>query len=226
MQADESLLTGESDLVSKHVGDELFSGSFVVTGGGRYEAEQVGAECMVNKITAGALAFRRVLTPLQRQVNFIIRSALLVVLAFEVLIVIKAAVDHLSFTEVVRMSTVTFAIVPVGLVLAIALAYALGAVRMAGKGALVQQANSVESMSNVDVLCTDKTGTLTTNNIRVHEVHPVGVDKAELQKLLGRFSASASESNRTSAALHEAFGGSAARPSKRSSSPRPASGAP
>ena len=212
MQVDESLLTGESDLVAKHVGDELFSGSFVVTGGGRYEAEKVGADCLVNKITAGALAFRRVLTPLQRQVNFIIRSALLVVLAFEVLIVVKTAVDHLSFTEVVRMSTVTFAIVPVGLVLAIALAYALGAVRMAGKGALVQQANSVESMSNIDVLCTDKTGTLTTNNIRVHEVHPFGVDKAELQKLLGRFSASASESNRTSAALHEAFGGSAARP--------------
>jgi cation-transporting ATPase E len=212
MQVDESLLTGESDLVPKHVGDELFSGSFVVTGGGRYEAEKVGADCLVNKITAGALAFRRVLTPLQRQVNFIIRSALLVVLAFEVLIVIKSQVSGLSFEKVVRMSTVTFALVPVGLVLSIALAYALGAIRMAGKGALVQQANSVESMSNVDVLCTDKTGTLTTNNIRVHDVHPLGTDKAELEMLLGRFSASASESNRTSAALHVAFGGSAARP--------------
>jgi len=212
MQADESLLTGESDLVSKHVGDELFSGSFVVTGGGRYEAEKVGIDSMVNKIAAGALAFRRVLTPLQRQVNFIIRSALLIVLAFEVLIIIKAVILHLKFVDVVRMSTVTFAIVPVGLVLAIALAYALGAVRMAGKGALVQQANSVESMSNIDVLCTDKTGTLTTNNIRVHEVRALGTDRANLEALLGRFSASASESNRTSAALHEAFGGSAAHP--------------
>jgi cation-transporting ATPase E len=212
LQVDESLLSGESDLVAKHRGDELFSGSFVVAGGGRYEAERVGANCLVNKITAGALAFRRVLTPLQRQVNFIIRSALLVVLAFEVLIIIKVLVDHISFTQVVRSSTVIFALVPVGLVLAIALAYALGAIRMAGKGALVQQANSVESMSNIDVLCTDKTGTLTTNNIRVHALQPLGIGEDELQRLLGRFAASASEGNRTTAALHDAFGGAAAHP--------------
>ena len=207
MEVDESLLTGESDLIPKHVGDELFSGSFCVTGGGHYAAEKVGADCLVNKITAGAQAFRRVLTPLQRRVNFIIRSVLLAVLAFEVLVAIKSLVENLAFVETVRMSTVIVALVPNGLVLAIALAYALGAIRMAGKGALVQQANAVESLSNVDVLCTDKTGTLTTNTIKLNEVEPFARERAELGRLLGDYAASTSEGNRTTEALQQAYRG-------------------
>ena len=69
MEVDESLLTGESDLVTKHPGDPLLSGSFCMTGGGYYEAEKVGAESFANKLTAKASAFRRELTPLQKQVN-------------------------------------------------------------------------------------------------------------------------------------------------------------
>lgn len=205
MEVDESLLTGESDTVPKHAGDALYSGSFVVTGGGRYVAVKVGAESLAVKLTLGAQAFRRVLTPLQRRVNFIIRSVLLLVLSFEILILIKALVFGVAFHETVRMSVVIVALVPNGLVLAIALAYALGAIRMAGKGALAQQANAVESMSNVDVLCTDKTGTLTTNTIKLHAVHPIAVEEQRLTELLGVFVASASEGNRTSEALSETY---------------------
>ena len=84
------------------------------------------------------------------------------------------------------MSTVIVALIPNGLILAIALGYAVGAVRMAGKGALIQQANAVESLSNVDVLCTDKTGTLTTNAIRFEALEPLKADEAELERAAGR----------------------------------------
>jgi|GEM_PF-71240 len=207
IEMDESLLTGESDLVPKHPGDELLSGSFCVTGGGRYVATRVGEECYVSRLTAGAQAFRRVLTPLQSRVNIIIRSLLLVALSFEILVVIRAFVDQIAFTETVRMSTVIVQLIPNGLILSIALAYALGAVRMAGKGALVQQGNAIESMSNVDVLCTDKTGTLTTNTIRYHDIESFGMERYEVERLLGDYAASTAEGNRTTEALGDALPG-------------------
>lgn len=173
LEVDESLLTGESDMVPKQAGDIVYSGSFCFTGSGYYEAEKVGLDSLANRLTASAQTYQRVRTPLQREVNTIVRWLLLIVLAFEVLVIVKSIVGHVPFVQGVRMSTVIVSLVPNGLVLAIALAYALGAVRMAGKGALIQKANAVESLSNVDVLCTDKTGTLTSNSIRFSELVPL-----------------------------------------------------
>src|SRR5450756_2620802 len=176
MEVDESLLTGESDLVTKHPGDALLSGSFCMTGGGYYEAEKVGLESFANKLTAKATEFKRELTPLQRQIN-----------------------------QSVRMATVVLALIPNGLVLSIALTYALGAMRLLGKDMLVQQFNAVESLSNVDVLCTDKTGTLTSGVIKLEETLALGAEQGPLAQLLGAFSASTTDANRTIEALREAL---------------------
>ena len=155
MEVDESLLTGESDLVAKRSADEMLSGSFCVTGGGYYEAERVGLDSFANKLTARATSYRRELTPLQHQVGTIIRILLFIVIAFDILVWVRTYTGGIAFVEGVRMSTVVVALIPNGLVLSIALAYALGAVRMLGRGMLIQQGNAVESLSNVDVLCTD-----------------------------------------------------------------------
>ena len=214
MEVDESMLTGESDAVPKLPGDLLFSGSFVVNGGGLMEVQKVGMESFAAGIAAGAQAFRRVRTPLQEQVNLVIRALLLMVLCFEILVVVKALVEDTAFVETVRMSTVIVALVPNGLILAIALAYALGAVRLAGKGALIQQANAVESLSHVDVLCTDKTGTLTTNNIKMGELLPLGDGPpaeaaAHIGRILGDYAASTMAGNRTTEAFLATYGGTA-----------------
>ena len=204
MEVDESLLTGESDLVAKRAGDELLSGSFCVTGGGYYEARRVGLDSFANKLTARATTFRRELTPLQRQVGMIIRVLLFIVIAFDILVWVRTYTGGIPFVEGVRMSTVVVALIPNGLVLSIALAYALGAVRMLGKGMLIQQGNAVESLSNVDVLCTDKTGTLTSNLIRVHDLLPLRAKREELESLLGVYAASTTDVNRTAEALQHA----------------------
>ena len=214
MEVDESMLSGESDAVPKISGDLLFSGSFVVNGGGLMEVQKVGMESFAARIAAGAQAFRRVRTPLQEQVNLIIRALLLMVVYFEILVIVKALAEDTAFVETVRMSTVIVALVPNGLILAIALAYALGAVRMAGKGALIQQANAVESLSHVDVLCTDKTGTLTTNNIKMGELVPLGdgppaETAARIEHILGDYAASTMAGNRTTEAFLDAYGGTA-----------------
>ena len=207
MEMDESLLTGESDLIRKEDGDQLYSGSFVASGSGHYVAEKVGTDSFANKITAGAQAFRRALTPLQKNVNTIVRALLLLVVYFEILVIVKSLVDNIAFVETVRMSTVIVAMVPNGLILSIAVAYALGALRMAGKGALIQQANSVESLSHVDILCTDKTGTLTTNNITVSEVVAMNGDDAGVKSILGDYAFNTGGPNRTTEALARAFSG-------------------
>jgi cation-transporting P-type ATPase E len=205
MEVDESLLTGESDLVTKHVGDALMSGSFCMTGGGYYEAEKVGLDSFANKLTAKATVFKRELTPLQRQVTQIVRVLLIVVIVFETLVWIRNIIAAVPFVESVRMSTVILALIPNGLVLSIALTYALGAVRLLGKDMLVQQFNAVESLSNVDVLCTDKTGTLTSGVIALDETVALGAEQGQVDQLLGAFSASTTDANRTIEALRTAY---------------------
>ena len=205
MEVDESLLTGESDLVTKHPGDELMSGSFCMTGGGYYEAAKVGLDSFANKLTAKAKVFKRELTPLQKQVNQIVRVLLIVVIIFEILVWSRNVIAAVPFVESVRMSTVILALIPNGLVLSIALTYALGAVRLLGKDMLVQQFNAVESLSNVDVLCTDKTGTLTSGVIAFDELDALGGDEARATRLLGAFAASTTDANRTIQALRTAL---------------------
>jgi cation-transporting ATPase E len=207
IEVDESLLTGESDLVSKSKGDSVLSGSFVATGTAMYVARRVGARCFANTVAAEARAFRVVKTPLQHDVDFVIRLLMMIAMFFGFLLVVSSALADLPLLRSVQAATVIAGLVPNGLFFMVIVAYALGAVRIVGQGALVQQSNSVESLSNVNVLCMDKTGTLTANRIAYHDVYPVGIDADELKHLLGDFAHSASVTNRTADALATAFGG-------------------
>lgn len=203
---DESLLTGEADLITKQSGDAVYSGSFCVTGGGYYVAEGVGAKSLAQQITADARAFRRVLTPLQQEINLVVRIALLIVLYLEFLLIVKSVLQRVNIAESIENSTIVAALVPNGLFLSIAVAYALGAVRILRFGALVQQANAIESLSHVNVLCLDKTGTLTANRLTVSGIYPLGMTtKQEVERVLGAIAASASGGNKTSEAIQTAL---------------------
>jgi cation-transporting ATPase E len=208
LEVDESLLTGESDLISKAPDSQVLSGSFCVTGMGYFEATKVGKESFVNKLTSEARAFRRVWTPIQQQINLVIRILLLIAVYFEFMLLINSLITGVTLVESVKMSVVVAGLVPNGLFVAIALSYALGAVRIAGRGALVQQSNAVESLSNVNILCLDKTGTLTTNQIKFNDLAPLGTSEDELRRLLGIFTTSGTTGNRTSEAISAACPGS------------------
>ncbi|MDQ3921166.1 MAG: HAD-IC family P-type ATPase, partial [Actinomycetota bacterium] len=207
MEVDESQLTGESDLVRKQAGDQVFSGSFCVTGSATFEAQQIGAASFANRVTAGARAERHVVTPLQREINGMIRLMLLVAAFLIVVLTVSAVAARDPFVELVQRLVVVIGLVPQGLLLAIVVAYALGAVKVAGQGALVQQTNAIESLSNVDTFCLDKTGTLTTNRLQVHDIHPFGISLNDLRERLSGFVASATSSNKTSEAIAQALPG-------------------
>ncbi len=201
LEADESQLTGESDLVPKRPGDAVYSGSFVVNGGGRFEATAVGSASLANRITAGARTFRRVLTPLQSEINLVIRVALAVVVYLEIVLLLNNFLKLEGAGKTVGEAALLAGLVPNGLFVSIAIAYALGAVRIIRFGALVQQANAIESLSNVDVLCLDKTGTLTANRLEVEEIVAIAGSEEELRATLGAVVASAAVRNKTAEAI-------------------------
>ena len=202
---DEALLTGESDVVQKQKGDPVFAGTFCAAGTVEYVAQRVGAQSTANQLATSARAFRRMLTPLQHEINRVVRVSLVLVVVFEILVALANALDLTSLVEGVRMAVVIAGLIPNGLFLGIAVAYAMGAVRIAGKGALVQQANAVESLSHVDILCLDKTGTLTSNRFKVAETLALQSTESDFAALLGAYAASSSDANRTLEALRNAF---------------------
>jgi cation-transporting ATPase E len=201
LEVDESLLTGESNPITKQAGDRLYSGSFCLTGSASYHAEKVGSESVAGQLTKDARTFRRVYTPLQRQINLIIQSLLLVAFFLESVLILYAVVNRSSLVDVVRMSVVIIGVVPIGLLLASSVAYALAAVYMADKNALVQRLSAIESLSNVEVLCLDKTGTLTSNALMLEKVHPFGIPEAQLRHLLCLYTTMISSQNPTSHAI-------------------------
>ncbi len=207
MAVDESQLTGESDVIPKAVGAPVYSGSFCVSGSAYLIVEKVGSASLAQQITAGARAFRRVLTPLQNQVYLVIRVMFLVVGYIAFLLMLNAVMYEIKLASSLQRLTLVAGLVPNGLFLSISIAYALGAVRIIRHGVLVQQSNAIESLSNVDVLCLDKTGTLTTNRLQAQSLQPLAVSEAELRRVLGALVASATSRNKTSEALAEKYPG-------------------
>ncbi len=199
---DESQLTGESDVVAKGPGDEVLSGSYATSGSGRYVVEKVSTASFATQITAGARSFRRVVTPLQVEVNLVIRVVLGIVLYLELLLVLRGVVQSSVLGDVVADATLLAGLVPNGLFVSIAVAYALGAIRILRFGALVQQANAIESLSHVDVLCLDKTGTLTANRLEVAAVTGLGgAGEEDVIAAVSALAASATSRNRTTEAI-------------------------
>ena len=208
IEVDESLLTGESEPLVKRPGEDLLSGSFCVGGEGYQLARDVGAASYASRLTADARQASTDVTPLQRRIEFVVRLIMLLVALMSATILLQAALEGFSLVRVVQTTAVLSGLVPYGLFFLVAVAYTVGAAASAGRGALVQRVNAVESVSNVDVVCTDKTGTLTTGRLSLAEVQPVGnLDRGTAERLVGSVARSATAANLTSAALAAALPG-------------------
>ena len=206
VEADESLLTGESDPVVKNPGDDLRSGSLCVAGKGHLLARDVGAASYAGRLTADARRATTDTTPLQRRITFVVRLVMTLTVLMSGAILAQALLEGFTLVRIVQITAVLSGLVPYGLFFLIAVAYTAGAARIAGSGALVQQVNAVESVSNVDVVCTDKTGTLTTGRLRLTDVEPVGdTPGLDASATLGAFAAAVTVPNLTSAALAAAL---------------------
>lgn len=208
LEVDESLLTGESDALEKTPGDELMSGSFVVAGVGAFRATRVGKDSYAAKLTAEASKFSLVKSELQTGINTILR------LITWLLIPVGAATIWVQWTKnpgetwqqiVLRMSGALVPMVPEGLVLLTSLAFAVGVVRLGQLNVLVQELPAIEGLARVDVVCADKTGTLTENGLRFSDLNSLdGIDLGGIRDVLAQLVAADPRPNASMQAIaHE-----------------------
>jgi cation-transporting ATPase E len=207
LQLDESILTGESELAARTVGDELRSGAFVVEGTGAYEVTAVGADSYAQRLLGEARAFRHPRSPLEQAVNRLLLALAGAVVLLGALLGFSLWHRDASAGDAVATATAgVVSLVPEGLVVLVSLTFAVAALRMARRGVLAQQLNAIESLASADVICLDKTGTLTDAELRVTDTIPRdGVESTELTSLLGRLAAGASLRNGTLEAIATAF---------------------
>jgi cation-transporting ATPase E len=207
LEIDESLLTGESDPVAKSVGDDVRSGSIVVAGHGRFQATAVGAEAYATKLAAEARRFTVTRSELVAGTNRLLRwiSVLLVVVGPILLWSQFRSEDNHGWRDAVTGTVAALVgMVPEGLVLLTSLAFMLATVSLARRQTLVQELPAVEGLARVDVVCLDKTGTLTHRDVVFDRVVPLGVAEGDVGEALGLVSR-AGDANATASAVAAAF---------------------
>jgi cation-transporting ATPase E len=204
LRLDESILTGESRALDRSAGDEVRSGSFAVEGTGAYLVDAVGEDSYAARVAGEARTFRHPRSPLERALNRLLFVLVAVMIPLGVMLGYALWHRHASLHTAVPTSVAAVVtLVPEGLILLVSLTYAVAALRMARRGALVQQLNAIESFASVDVVCLDKTGTLTEPALQV--VGLVGPDS--LAGALARYAASATVRNTTLEAIADAYPG-------------------
>ncbi|MEU4744303.1 HAD-IC family P-type ATPase, partial [Actinosynnema sp. NPDC023658] len=209
LEVDESLLTGETDPVHKAVGAEVRSGSIVVAGSGRFQATAVGADAYATRLAAEARRFTVVRSELVAGTNKLLRWISLMMLVVGPLLLWSQlrSPDTDDWQEAMTGAVAALVgMVPEGLVLLTSLAFMVAAVTLARRQTLVQELPAVEVLARVDVVCLDKTGTLTHGDI-VFDRLVVDGPEAEVREALA-LSATAPDANATASALAEEFGAS------------------
>ncbi|MDW3219249.1 MAG: HAD-IC family P-type ATPase [Acidimicrobiales bacterium] len=203
LEVDESLLTGEADPVDKAIGDEVLSGSFVSAGSGAYRATSVGADSYAAKLADEARRFELAGSELRRGVNTILRWLQIIIPPAAALLLLRQLDTEDRWQEALQATVAAaVAMVPDGLVLLTSLSFITGVIALARRKALAKELASVELLARVDTLCLDKTGTITTGEISLGRVEPLGDFTAEdAAAALGALGAADPTPNATLAAI-------------------------
>ena len=206
LEVDESLLTGESEPVSRQEGDRVLSGSFVVAGAGRYRATRVGREAYAVQLTEEARRFTLASSELRAGVDQILKYVTWALVPTAALLFIsQLRQDNGPRSGLSGAVAGTVAMVPEGLVLLTSVAFAVGVVRLGRRQVLVRELPAVETLARVDVVCFDKTGTITVGDLAVQELLPQDGAADEAAAALGALAAADPNPNATLRAIGEAF---------------------
>ncbi|KUI02456.1 magnesium-transporting ATPase [Mycobacterium sp. IS-3022] len=205
LEVDESLLTGEADPIAKDPGDTVMSGSFVVAGSGAYRATKVGREAYAAKLAEEASRFTLVNSELRSGINKILQFITYLLIPAGLLIIYTQlfTTDADWRESVLRMVGALVPMVPEGLVLMTSLAFAVGVIRLGRRQCLVNELPAIEGLARVDVVCADKTGTLTENGMRVADLRRL--DEIDVGNILAQLAADDPRPNASMQAIGEAY---------------------
>ena len=207
LEMDESALTGESSSRRKNLGDTLFSGSFCVTGEAYFRVTALGPDSFASNMLQSARKYKRKNTPLQMETaavtKLLISLAGIVLVLYLISKVLLGTYENFLFE--MKAASIVLDIVPIALFLLVTLTYMIAAIRMADTGVLLQRSNSVESMSHVDTVCMDKTGTITSNELLFRDIE-YKMDEGRANELISLFVSATGSRNRTIEVLEDHFG--------------------
>ena len=212
VQVNESLLTGEADEITKHRGDKLMSGSFIVSGQCHARLDKVGEDSYISKLTLQAKEMQEgEQSEMIRSLDKLVKWVGIAIIPIGLVLFSQAFfIQHDGFRDsVTSMIAAVIGMIPEGLYLLASVALAVSAVRLAQKKVLLHDMKCIETLARVDVLCVDKTGTITENAMKVQDV--IETDKYDKEKmeplrtLIGDFAAAMTKDNITMAAIKEYF---------------------
>ncbi|MFF0093072.1 cation-translocating P-type ATPase [Streptomyces canus] len=208
LEIDESLLTGEADPVVKRPGDQVMSGSFVVAGGGAFQATKVGREAYAAQLAEEASRFTLVHSELRTGISTILKYVTWMMVPTAIGLVISQLFvkDNDLKDSIARTVGGIVPMVPEGLVLLTSVAFAIGVIRLGRKQALVQELPAIEGLARVDTVCLDKTGTLTEGGMDITELRPLqGADESYVRTVLGALGESDPRPNASLQAIIDAY---------------------
>ena len=212
VQVNESLLTGESDEITKRKGDQLMSGSFIVSGQCHARLEKVGADSYISRLTLEAKAMQNTeQSEMIRSLDKLVKWVGVAIIPIGIILFIQAFVfQGEGFrSSVTSMIAAVIGMIPEGLYLLASVALAVSSIRLAQKKVLLHDMKCIETLARVNVLCVDKTGTITENTMEVQDVIPTKEYEEgklrPLSELLGDFTAAQSSDNITMEAMKRYF---------------------
>ena len=196
IEVDESLLTGESDNIFKTTNDKVMSGSNVVSGSCLVRAIAVGEDSYINKLAKSTKEFKKYPSKLRDYMDKILKVISILLVPVAIMLYMRGASLGRGYVEIVlRSAGALVGMIPEGLILLVSVSLAVAAMKLAKKKVLVQELYCVETLARVDVLCFDKTGTITTGNMNVVEIND------EVAEKLSSYLAYFDDENATSRAL-------------------------
>ena len=209
LEINEAMLTGEGKPVRKRKGEALLSGTFVSAGTGIMKIDKVGENSYAAQIVSKAKNKKRASSQMQRTIGLVIRVISVTIIPIGLLLYVsQLSASHGNVSEaILRSVSGVIGMIPGGLVLLTSVSFIIGVGRLAAKKALVQEMESIEALARTTVLCTDKTGTITTGNLTVRKLLPLSSDSEDsLRDIMREINAAFSDTNPTQDALIKTFG--------------------
>lgn len=209
LQVNESLITGESDEIEKHQGDSLLSGSFVVSGQAYARLEKVGRDSYISKLTIQATKSKKgEQSEMIRSLNYLIMVMGIIIIPIGIALFVQSFVYNGGTLKesITGMVAAIIGMIPEGLYLLASVAMAVSSVRLARKKVLIHDMKCIETLARVDVLCVDKTGTITEPGMHVYETEVLeGLDQENTLSIIADFVKAQAKDNATMEALQECF---------------------
>ena len=209
LQVNESLITGESDEIAKHAGDELLSGSFVVSGKAHARLEKVGKDSYISKLTLQATQSKKgEQSEMIRSLNYLIMVMGIIIIPIGIALFVQSYIFNEGTLKesITGMVAAIIGMIPEGLYLLSSVAMAVSSVRLAQKKVLIHDMKCIETLARVNVLCVDKTGTITEPGMHVYETKILdGLDEAQTVATIADVVAAQEKDNATMEALQKYF---------------------